>query len=109
MRQAPGESVQKLCPSCSTLAYTADRRCPWCGAGYKRRVWGPLLALLLVQTALVLGGVAYMLTVVGDEVDATLDERVTDVQRDLDDSFDRVRRSVREELDRRLPEETTAP
>jgi len=57
MRQAPGESVQKLCPSCSTLAYTGDRRCPWCGTGYKRRVWGPLLALLLVQAALVLGGV----------------------------------------------------
>jgi hypothetical protein len=110
MRQPPGESVQKLCPSCSTLAYTGDRRCPWCGAGYRRRVWGPLLALLLVQTALVLGGVAYMLTVFGDEVDATLDQQVTDVQRDLDESFDDVQRSVREELDRRLPEEgATAP
>jgi hypothetical protein len=109
MRQAPGESVQKVCPSCSTLAYTGDRRCPWCGAGYKRRLWGPLLALLLVQTALVLGGVAYMLTVFGDEVDATLDEQVANVQRDLDESFDDVRRSLREELDRRLPEDAPAP
>jgi hypothetical protein len=109
MRQAPGESVQKVCPSCSTLAYTGDRRCPWCGAGYKRRLWGPLLALLLVQTALVLGGVAYMLTVFGDEVDATLDEQVSTVQRDLDDSFDDVQRSFREELDRRLPEDSTTP
>jgi hypothetical protein len=109
MRQAPGESVQKVCPSCSTLAYTGDRRCPWCGAGYKRRLWGPLLALLLVQTALVLGGVAYMLTVFGDEVDATLDEQVANVQRDLDESFDDVRRSLREELDRRLPEDSATP
>jgi hypothetical protein len=109
MRQAPGESVQKLCPSCSTLSYTGDRRCPWCGAGYRRRVWGPLLALLLVQTAIVLGGVAYMLTVFGDEVDATLDEQVANVQRDLDESFDDVRRSLREELDRRLPEDAPAP
>jgi hypothetical protein len=109
MRQAPGESVQKVCPSCSTLAYTGDRRCPWCGAGYKRRLWGPLLALLLVQTALVLGGVAYMLAVFGDEVDATLDEQVANVQRDLDESFDDVRRSLREELDRRLPEDAPAP
>jgi hypothetical protein len=105
MRQAPGESVQKLCPSCSTLAYTGERRCPWCGASYTRPFWGPLLALLLVQTALVLGGVAYMLTVFGDQVDATLDEQVSDVQRDLDESLDDVQRSVREELDRRLPEQ----
>jgi RNA polymerase subunit RPABC4/transcription elongation factor Spt4 len=109
MRQAPGESVQKVCPSCSTLAYTGDRRCPWCGAGYKRRLWGPLLALLLVQTALALGGVAYMLTVFGDEVHATLDDQVANVQRDLDESFDDVRRSLREELDRRLPEDAPAP
>lgn len=104
MRQAPGESVQKLCPSCSTLAYTAERRCPWCGAGYRRRLWPALLALALVQTALVLGGVAYMLTVFGDELDSTLDAQVSDVQRDLDDSFGDVRRAVREELDRRLPQ-----
>jgi RNA polymerase subunit RPABC4/transcription elongation factor Spt4 len=104
MRQAPGESVQKLCPSCSTLAFTGDRRCPWCGSSYKRRIWAPLLALMLVQTALLLGGVAYMLVVFGDEVDKTLDEQVADVQRDLDESFDDVRRVVRDELDRRLPE-----
>jgi len=104
MRQAPGESVQKLCPSCSTLAFTGDRRCPWCGSSYRRRIWAPLLALMLVHAALVLGGVAYMLTVFGDEVDRTLDEQVSDVQRDLDESFDDVRDSMREELDRRLPE-----
>jgi hypothetical protein len=105
MRHAPAESVQKVCPSCSTLSYTGDRRCPWCGAGYRRRLWAPLLALLLVQTALLLGGVAYMLTVLGDELDATLDEQVADVQRDLDESFDDVERSFRAELDRRLPEQ----
>ncbi len=56
-----------------------------------------------VQTALVLGGTAYMVTVYGDELDRTLDEQVTGVQRDLDASFGRIQRSVREELDRRLP------
>jgi RNA polymerase subunit RPABC4/transcription elongation factor Spt4 len=104
MRQAPGESVQKLCPSCSTLAFTGDRRCPWCGSGYRRRAWPGLVALLLVQAALVLGGVAFMLIVFGDEVDSRLDTRVDRVERDLDESFDEVERSVREELDRRLPE-----
>jgi RNA polymerase subunit RPABC4/transcription elongation factor Spt4 len=101
----PREPVQKLCPSCSSLAHTADRRCPWCGASYTRRVWPGLIVLLLVQSALVLGGVAYMLTVFGDEVDSQLDSEVDRVERNLDDSFDEVRQSVREELDRRLPPE----
>jgi hypothetical protein len=101
----PREPVEKLCPSCSSLAHTADRRCPWCGASYTRRVWPGLIVLLLVQGALVLGGVAYMLTVFGDEVDRELDSEVDRVERNLDDSFDDVQRSVREELDRRLPPE----
>ena len=103
MNQAPGEAVQKVCPRCSTLAYTGDRHCPWCGGSYKRRQWPALLALLVVQTALLIGGVAYMLTVAGDELDSRLDEEVSRVERDLDASFDDVQRSVREELDRRLP------
>jgi RNA polymerase subunit RPABC4/transcription elongation factor Spt4 len=98
------EPVQKLCPSCSSLAHTAEGRCPWCGASYRRRVWPGLVVLLLVQSALVLGGVAYMLTVFGEEVDSQLDSEVDRVERDLDRSFEDVRRSVREELDRRLPE-----
>jgi RNA polymerase subunit RPABC4/transcription elongation factor Spt4 len=105
MNQAPGEAVQKVCPRCSTVAFTGDGHCPWCGSGYKRRRWPALLALLVVQTALVIGGVAYMLTVAGDELDSRLAEEVSRVERDLDSSFNDVQRSVREELDRRLPQQ----
>jgi len=101
MRQAPGESVQKLCPSCSTLSYTAARRCPWCGAGYRRRLW----PLLLVQVVLVLGGVAVMFEVASEVAQTRFERRIDRVERDLDASFDEVQRSVRDELDRRLPEE----
>ena len=104
MHQAPGEAVQKVCPRCSTLAYTGDRRCPWCGGSYRRRAWPALVVLLLVQTALVLGGVGFMFVTAGEEVDRQLDDEVSRVERDLDASFDDVRRAVREELDRRLPE-----
>jgi RNA polymerase subunit RPABC4/transcription elongation factor Spt4 len=103
MHQAPGEAVQKVCPRCSTLAYTGDRHCPWCGGSYRRRAWPGLLVLLVVQTTLILGGVAAMLVTVGNEVDRNLDDEVSRVQRDLDSSFDEVERAVREELDRRLP------
>ena len=102
-----GEAVQKLCPRCSTLAYTGDHHCPWCGAGYKRRRWPGLVALLLIQAALVLAGTAYMLTVVGEEVDEQLDSEVDRVERDLDRSFEGVQDAVREELDRRLPPAAT--
>jgi hypothetical protein len=92
-----------VCPRCSTLAYTGDRHCPWCGASYKRRAWPGLLVLLLLQTALVLGGVAAMFLVAGAEAERKLDDEVSRVERDIDASFDDVQRSVREELDRRLP------
>jgi RNA polymerase subunit RPABC4/transcription elongation factor Spt4 len=99
------DPAQKLCPSCSTLAHTAEQRCPWCGASYRRRAWPGLVVLLLVQSALILGGVAYMLTVFGDELDSQLDTQVDRVERDLDRSFEDVRDAVREELDARLPED----
>ena len=103
MHQAPGEAVQKLCPRCSALAYTGDRHCPWCGGSYRRRLWPALAVAVLVQSAIVLGGLAYLGSVAGDELDTRLDREVDRVERNLDRSFDDVQLSVREELDRRLP------
>ena len=98
-----GDAAQRVCPSCSTVALTADRRCPWCGASYRRRLWPALLAVAAVQTAIVLGGVALLLLSAGEELDRRLDSSVEAVRRDLDVSLGRVERSVRAELDRRLP------
>jgi len=103
MHQAPGEAVQKLCPRCSSLAYTGDRHCPWCGGSYRRRPWPALAVAVLVQSAILLGGLAYLGSVAGDELDTRLDREVDRVERNLDRSFDDVQLSVREELDRRLP------
>jgi hypothetical protein len=55
MRQAT-DAVQKVCPSCSTLAHTDGGRCPYCRASYRRRRWPALLALALLQAVLVLRG-----------------------------------------------------
>ena len=104
MNQAPGEAVQKVCPRCSTLAYTGDRHCPWCGGSYKRRLWPALLVLLVVQTLLLAGAAAYGGTIAADAFDERIDDEVGQVERDIDRSFLDVQRSVREELDRRLPE-----
>jgi len=103
MNQAPGEAVQKVCPRCSTLAYTGDRHCPWCGGSYKRRLWPALLAAVVVQTALIAAGAAFAGSLAADELDTRLDREVSRVERDLDDQFDRVEPRLRQEFDRRLP------
>ena len=68
---------------------------------------GPLVALLLVHAALVLGGVYYMLVAFGDQLDSELDEQVENVQRDVERDLDgverRVIRRLRAELDARFP------
>jgi hypothetical protein len=97
------EAVQRMCPSCSTVAYTSERRCPYCGVGYRRRLWPALLAVALVHAAVVLGGVALMIVAAGEELERRLDRSVLEVERDIDASIATVEEAVRAELDRRLP------
>ena len=103
MQRAPGEALQRVCPSCSTVSFTAERRCPWCGAGFRRRLWPALLAVGLVQAAIVLGGVTLLLVAAGDELDRRLDRRVGTVEAGLEERIEAVEAAVRKELDRRLP------
>lgn len=67
---------------------------------------GTLAALLLVQAAIVLGGVYFMLTAFGDELDTRLDDQVENVERDVERDLNRVQstviRTLRRELDARL-------
>jgi uncharacterized iron-regulated membrane protein len=62
------------------------------------------IAVMLVLFAVViLGGVYYMLTQFGDELDAELDSQVRTVQRDFDGDVRRLQRDIERELDERLP------
>ena len=69
---------------------------------------GKLAALLLVHAAVVLGGVYYMLTEFGKELDSELDDQVTRVERDFERDLNRIRADVRREL-RRLAPATPTP
>jgi hypothetical protein len=51
----------------------------------------------------ILGGVYYMLTEFGDELESELDSQVRTVQRDFDGDVRRLQRDIEEELDERLP------
>jgi hypothetical protein len=70
---------------------------------------GPLIALLLVHAALVLGGVYLMLVAFGDTLDTELEKQVDRVERDLTADFDKIRRDVRKDLDERLPAVAPTP
>lgn len=66
---------------------------------------GGLVVLALLHAALVVGGVALLLTSFGDELDRELDREVRSVEQRLDREFDRLDR----ELERRLPAVPAVP
>ena len=103
-------AVQRVCPHCARISYEDGARCPYCGRAFRRRsVLPAVAALLTVFAAVVLGGVALMLAAFGNELEGQLDREVQRVERDLEGNFDQIRRDVREELDRRLPESPLSP
>jgi sensor domain CHASE-containing protein len=65
--------------------------------------------LLLLFALVVLGGMFLMLVAAGNEADRKLDREVNRVERNLNGQFDQIQDNVREELDRRLPEESPTP
>jgi hypothetical protein len=101
--------VQRVCPHCARISYDSGRRCPDCGRSFRRSIVLPIAALLTVFAVVVLGGVFLMLVAFGTEMEDTLDSEVERVERELERNFDGIEDSVREELDRRLPEPTATP
>ena len=59
--------------------------------------------MLVLFAVVILGGVWYMLTQFGDELDAELDSQVRTVQQDFDGDVRRLQRGIERELDERLP------
>jgi hypothetical protein len=111
MTATHGQAPQRVCPHCATVAATGSDRCPWCERSYRRHTVAAVAALLFVQTALILGGIAVALVVAADRANEELDEQVDRVERDFERDLDRIRRDVRRELrselDRRLPPTVT--
>ncbi len=95
---------QRVCPRCSTIARTAEARCPFCRSAYRRRSALPaFVTALVLAVAATLGGVALMLQSFGDSLDRELEDQVDVVQRDFDRDVTRLERRITEQLDRRLP------
>jgi hypothetical protein len=73
------------------------------------RILAGVAVMLILTAALVLGGVYYMLTQFGDELDSELDTQVRTVQRDFDRDVTRLQRNLERELDARLPASVPTP
>ena len=67
------------------------------------RILAGVAVMLVLFAVVILGGVYYMLTQFGDELDSELDSQVRTVQRDFDGDVRRLQRSIERELDDRLP------
>jgi hypothetical protein len=101
--------VQRVCPHCARISYDSGRRCPYCGRAFRRSIVLPIATLLTVFALVVLGGMYAMFVVAGRELEDTLDREVERVEREMERNFDGIQDDVREELDRRLPQETPVP
>ena len=73
------------------------------------RILAGVAVMLVLFAVVILGGVYYMLTEFGDELDSELDSQVRTVQRDFDRDVRQLQRDIERELDERLPPVTTAP
>jgi hypothetical protein len=67
------------------------------------RILAGVAVMLVLFAVVILGGVYYMLTEFGDELDSELDSQVRTVQRDFDGDVRRLQRNIESELDDRLP------
>ena len=71
------------------------------------RILAGVAVMLVLFAAVILGGVYYMLTAFGDELDSELDSQVRTVRRDFDGDVRRLQRDIRRDLDERLPPAVT--
>jgi uncharacterized paraquat-inducible protein A len=96
---------QRVCPHCSTIARTGERRCPYCGSSYRRRgPWGAAIFAALLTTVAVLAGVVVVVTIALDRAERELDRTVEDVQGQVDRDVRQIEQRIERELDERLPD-----
>lgn len=65
--------------------------------------------MLVLFAIVILGGVYYLLTQFGDELDSELDSQVRTVRSDFDGDVRRMQRAIERELDARLPPVAPTP
>ena len=98
MEGSAGAPPQRVCPKCARISWATGPQCPYCRARFTRppgvRPW-----MLLATGFAVLAGVLVMFIIAGNR----FDDRVNDVDKQVEQSLNQIRTDVRKELDARLP------
>jgi hypothetical protein len=98
MEGSAGAPPQRVCPKCARISWATGPQCPYCRERFTRgqgvRPW-----MLVATGAAVLLGVLVMFIIAGNR----FDDRVNDVDRQVDQALNQLQSDVRKELDARLP------
>ena len=111
MTPSHGAPPQRVCPHCATIAYSAERNCPFCGRSYRRRgVAGRRRAAVRHRRWSPRRRRSLMLVAAGQEFDRRTNRQVDSVQGQFGQDVDRLERRIqREASTERLPITPTPP
>ena len=98
MEGSVGAPPQRVCPKCARISWATGPQCPYCTAKF-RRAQGVAPWMLVVATITLLVGFALMFYITVQQVN----DRVDEVNAQIDRSVNQLRTDVRKELDARIP------
>ena len=98
MEGSVGAPPQRVCPKCARISWATGPQCPYCTAKFRRSA-GVAPWMLVVATAVLLAGFALMFYITVQQVN----DRVDEVNAQIDRSVNQLRTDVRKELDARIP------
>ena len=93
MEGTVGAPPQRVCPNCARISWATGPNCPYCTARFRH---SPAVTpwMLAAAAAVVLIGVGVMLLIASNELDNKLNDRVDQVNREIDAQFEQLRREV---------------
>ncbi len=98
MEGSVGAPPQRVCPKCARISWATGPQCPYCTAKF-RRAQGVAPWMLVATTLVLLVGFALMFYITVQQVN----DRVDEVNAQIDRSVNQLRTDVRKELDARIP------
>src|SRR4051794_28476402 len=97
MEGSVGAPPQRVCPSCARISWATGPQCPYCTARFRRRQ-GVTPVQLFAAAGIVVVLVALMLLIAGNQLDKQLNDRVDEVNKQLDENFNQIRTDVQKQL-----------
>jgi hypothetical protein len=97
MEGSVGAPPQRVCPSCARISWATGPQCPYCTARF-RRSRGVTPAQLIATAVGVVVVIAIMLLIFANQMENELNDRVDEVNAELDKNFNQIRTDVQNQL-----------